>query len=127
MEIAEKGYCLLDYNKSIIFVCNPAFYGKNINFYMSFMLTGYPINGRRASLFSFFNKNNLDDHIIHRIDDGWRGRVRYIDKLFVEVDSKGEIIFNVFGTVVRREYEVLINKWVVLHLRIDAVSGFFFH
>ena len=23
----------------------------------------------------------------------------------------------------RREYEVLINKWVVLHLRIDAVSG----
>ena len=54
----EKGYCLLDYNKSIIFVCNPAVYEGDVNFYMSFMLTGYPKNGRRARLFSFYNKDS---------------------------------------------------------------------
>ena len=107
----EKGHCLFDFNRSIVSVCNPAVNGGNIDFYMSFMLTGYAKNSRRAKLFSFFNQGSGEDC------------VRDSDKLVVEMNKKGKTFFNVFGTAVRYKSGELIIKWVVLHLRIDAVSG----
>ena len=75
------------------------------------MLTGYPRNDRRARLFSFSNQGS------------WKDSVTDSDKLVVEMNKKGELFSNVFGMVARREYDGLINKWVVLYLRIGAVSG----